>query len=167
MPDVVLASGLAISLITDLKMRKIYNIVLLPLFVFGLAYNFVISDWSGLWQSILGTLIGLGILMIPFALGGIGAGDVKLLAVIGTIKGPVFVFYTALGMGLGGGILALLIIAFQGKIFATIKNLFGGILVMFISGFKVIRFEFDNKKTTLPYGVAIVMGAASAYWWMG
>ncbi|MCX5779945.1 MAG: prepilin peptidase [Firmicutes bacterium] len=166
MPDFVLALGLVICLITDLKERRIYNVVLLPLLIFGLSYNLFTGGFTGLMQSILGTITGLGILIIPFALGGIGAGDVKLLAVIGAVKGPLFVVYSALGMGLAGGIIALLILTYQGSVINTLKSFFRGIWLMLITGFKVIKFDFDNEKTMLPYGLAIAIGVVGAYWWM-
>lgn len=166
MPDFVLALGLVICLITDLKKRRIYNVVLLPLLIFGLSYNLFTGGSPGLIQSILGTITGLGILIIPFALGGIGAGDVKLLAVIGAVKGPLFVFYSALGMGLAGGVIALLFLTYQGSVLNTLKSFFRGLWLMFITGFKVIKFDFDNEKIMLPYGLAIVIGVVSAYWWM-
>lgn len=167
MPDFILALGLVICLFTDLKERKIYNIVLIPLLIFGLTYNLITGAGPGLMQSILGTLTGLGILIIPFAFGGIGAGDVKLLAVIGAIKGPLFVFYTAVGMGIAGGMIALLVLTFQGSIINTLKSFFRGIWLMLTTRFKVIKFDFDNEKTMLPYGLAIVSGVVGAYLWMG
>lgn len=167
MQDYVLALGLVICLITDLKERKIYNIVLIPLLIFGLAHNLLTNSWPGMLQAIMGMLTGLGILFIPFALGGIGAGDVKLLAVIGAIKGPAFVFNAAIGMGLAGGIIALVILAVQGKIWNTLKKLLRGLWLMLITRFKVIEFGFDSEKTMLPYGLAITIGVLGAYCWMG
>jgi len=166
LPDFVLALGLVVCLITDLKERKIYNIVLIPLLIFGLIYNVLTGGWAGFSQTVFGMLTGLGILIVPFAMGGIGAGDVKLLAVIGAVKGPLFVFYSALGMGLSGGVIALLVLMYQGRLLRTLKSLFRGLWLMLITGFKVIKFDFDKDLTMLPYGLAIVVGVAGAYWWM-
>lgn len=166
MQDMVLAVMLLICLITDLKERKIYNIVLLPALLYGLINNLVTGSWPGLLQSLLGFALGLSILLIPFAMGGMGAGDVKLLAVIGAIKGPLFVFYSALGMGLAGGIIAFAILIYQGTLLTLIVNFCRSVWLMLISGFKVISFNYDNEKIMLPYGLAIVVGTMGAFWWM-
>jgi prepilin peptidase CpaA len=47
------------------------------------------------------------LLVIPFALGGIGAGDVKLLGIIGALKGPDFVFIAFLAAAITGGIMSV------------------------------------------------------------
>jgi prepilin peptidase CpaA len=167
MPDLILAVALIICLITDLQERKIYNKVLFPTLVLGVAYNLYAGGWLGLQQSILGLLTGLGILLIPFALGGMGAGDVKLLAVIGALKGPLFVFYTAIFMALAGGILALAVLVYQGKLWSLLKILARGTWLFLISRGKVRVFEFDQQISFIPYGLAITAGAIGAYWWMG
>ena len=166
MQDMVLAVMLLICLISDLKERKIYNIVLLPALLFGLINNLATAGWPGLLQSLLGFALGLSILIIPFAMGGMGAGDVKLLAVIGAMKGPLFVFYSALGMGLAGGIIAFAILIYQGTLLTLIVNFGRSIWLMLSSGFKVIAFNYDNEKIMFPYGLAIVAGTIGAFWWM-
>lgn len=166
MQDLVLAFALLVCMITDFKEHKIYNLVLLPTFLFGVGYNILIAGWPGLLQSLLGLLVGLAILFIPFALGGMGAGDVKLLAVVGAVKGSLFVFYTALGMGLAGGIMALAIMAYKAGLFHNPAKSFQGIWLMLISGFKVNTFDIGTEKILLPYGLAIAVGAAGAFWWM-
>lgn len=153
-------------MITDLKKRKIYNIALLPMLLFGLVFNLATVGWPGLLQSVYGIMTGLSILIIPFALGGMGAGDVKLLAVIGAVKGPLFVFVTAVGMGLAGGLIALCVLAYQGKLMDILVRLVRGIGIVAFSRFKTIEFGFENTEIMLPYGLAIVIGVVGAYWWM-
>jgi prepilin peptidase CpaA len=159
MQDIVLTLVLLVCVITDLKERKIYNLVLIPAFFFGLFYNLAVASWAGLGQSLLGTLAGLGILILPFLAGGIGAGDVKLLAVIGAVKGPLFALYAAVGMGLAGGIIALCLLVYKGVLFQTVW-------AMFMSLFSGLRYKFVNEKIMVPYGLAIAAGAWGALWWM-
>jgi len=165
--DIVMVLALSICLITDLRSRKIYNVVLIPTLLFGLFYNLAISGWPGLEQSLLGLVTGLGVLIIPFALGGMGAGDVKLLAVIGAVKGPLFIFYTAVGMGLVGGVIGLAILIYQRRFLNTLTTFLRGLWVMLLTRFKVIRFNFDHERIMFPYGLAIAAGAIGAFWWMG
>jgi len=167
MQDMVLVIVLIICAITDIKDHKIYNMVLVPALLFGFIYNIYISGWAGLIQFILGFMLGLGILILPFVLGGMGAGDVKLLAVIGAVKGPLFILYCSLGMGLIGGVMALAILAYKAQLFIKPAIFLSAFWLMLISGFKVITFDFSKEKISLPYGLAIAFGAAGAYWWMG
>lgn len=151
-----------ICLYTDLKDRKIYNKVLLPAFILGVILNVFLNGFQGLLDSMIGFGIGLAFLIIPFALGGIGGGDVKLIAVIGAIKGWEFVGYTALGMGIFGGLIAIIILIKQGRLLRTLKEFFRGLWILFGSKFKVVSFNVDSEKYMFPYGVAIALGAASA-----
>jgi len=166
MQDLVLLLILLICVITDLKERRIYNAVLLPGMIFGFIYNLTAGGWQGLTQSLLGLLLGLGILIIPFAIGGMGAGDVKLLAVVGAVKGPLFVFYSTMGMALTGGMIALLVLIYKTRIISDTVRFFQALRLMLTSGFKIIEFDFINKNITIPYGLAIAAGAAGAFWWM-
>jgi len=114
----------------------------------------------------LGMLVGLLILIIPFALGGIGAGDVKLLGFIGALKGVTFVIYAAIGMGLAGGLMALGIWSYKFGVVDTIVGILRAIWLMIRSGFTLFQFRLHNEKIMLPYGLAIALGAAGTLWWM-
>jgi prepilin peptidase CpaA len=165
--DIVLVFMLLICLLTDLSRRKIYNLVILPVLAFGLVYNFATGGWPGLSQSFLGMLAGVAILIVPFVFGGMGAGDVKLMAVIGAVKGPLFIFYTALGMGLAGGVIALAILIYQRQLLNLLTRFLQGVYLLLSTRFKVFAFELNHEKIMFPYGLAIVAGAVSAFWWMG
>jgi prepilin peptidase CpaA len=158
---------LLFCLLTDLRERKIYNVILLPVLFFGLAFNFYTDGFPGLVNSLAGFLTGLSILIIPFAFGGMGAGDVKLLAVIGAVKGPVFILYTALGMALAGGMIALGILIYQRRLISLISRLLTGLNLLIATRFKVVVFDLNREKIMFPYGIAIVAGAVGAFWWMG
>jgi prepilin peptidase CpaA len=150
---------LIICVITDVQKRKIYNSVLLPFLLTGWIIHTATAGLLGLSGTLLGTAVGLGILLIPYFLGGMGAGDVKLLAVIGALKGMSFVLLAALNMAFAGGIMALFIIIFQKGLK---KRLFH--VLSFLHGLRYgIRLPLidDNGalKTTYPYGIAIAAGA--------
>ena len=166
MQDLVLLLILLICAVTDLKERRIYNLVLLPGLLFGIIYNLAAGGWTGLGQSLLGLLLGLVILIIPFAIGGMGAGDVKLLAVVGAVKGPVFVLYSALGMALAGGVIALGFWLYKAGFLSETARFFKALRLMLISRFQIIEFNVAKKSIMIPYGLAIAIGATSAFWWM-
>ena len=161
--DILLLTTVLICCITDLKSRKIYNKILFPALVLGVGINIFNQGWQGLFTSAQGFLLGLGLLLIPFILGRMGAGDVKLLAVIGALKGPYFVFYTFIAMGLAGGLLALGFLLYQGAFWQTLRQLGQGLWVALATRFKVIHFGEGALKQGIPYGVAISIGTLTAY----
>ena len=70
----LLVGLLLIAAITDLAQRKVYNWLIVPALVAGLAWNTVEMGWPGLGFSLLGLLVG-GLLFLPFFVwGGMGAG---------------------------------------------------------------------------------------------
>ena len=105
--DIFLLLVLSLALYFDLKEKRIPNKITVSAVVLGLSYRAVTGGLPGAYDAFLGGLIGFVILLIPFLLRGIGAGDVKLLTAIGVLKGVEFVFYTALAMGVIGGIIAI------------------------------------------------------------
>jgi prepilin peptidase CpaA len=160
--NILLFVLLIICVVTDLRERKIYNKILLPVIIIAIFYHLFTSGISGLVASILGCLVGLFILLIPYLMGGMGAGDVKLLAVIGAIKGTSFVLMTSLNMAIVGAVIGLCILLFRKGFIARIKNVL--YLLMFKGQFGEGSLLFDKEglKTTYPYGVAIAMGAIGA-----
>ncbi|GHH96690.1 A24 family peptidase [Neobacillus kokaensis] len=151
--DGLLLAVLAISVYTDLKSRKIYNKLIYPVLILGFIFHLIQGGWEGLAFSIAGFFMGAFILIIPFFLGGIGAGDVKLLALVGALKGWVFVIYTGIYMSLIGGVIALFLILF-GK--GMIQKLF--IYLVGLRNKQNMPYVFNQQKT-YPYGVAIAGGA--------
>jgi prepilin peptidase CpaA len=72
----------------DQRLRRIPNWLTVPAFALGVAANTFLYGWSGLKISLLGTLVGLG-LLLPFVLLHIlGAGDWKLAGALGAFTGP-------------------------------------------------------------------------------
>src|SRR5687767_15899030 len=105
--DTVLIAGLLHAVFTDLRARKISNTLTYPVMLLGLLGNLALSGWPGVQHASLGWLAGLGIMLIPFLLGAMGAGDVKLVAAIGAVKGPEFVLIATLYACVAGGLLAI------------------------------------------------------------
>ncbi len=163
--DVVVVVTVVISVYTDLKERRIYNAVVVPAALAGLVIN-SLSSGEGLVFSLKGLGAGLGLLLIPFALGGFGAGDVKLVGAIGSLKGAGFVFKVFLATGITGGILALLVLIRQKRLLSTLKRIRLSFSILLRSRFKVNtlgsldRAEFHES---LPYGLAIGIGTLIAY----
>jgi prepilin peptidase CpaA len=114
----------------------------------------VTGGWAGFSDSGLGLLAGLGIMLIPFVLGAMGAGDVKLMAAIGALKGPHFVLSVAVYASLAGGLLAVSYLIRQRRLGATLRYLsFGWLPALQGKG---------QKAGSIPYAPAIAAGALLA-----
>ena len=160
---VLLSSILIAAAIIDVRVRKIPNLLTYPTMVTALAYHFAMNGLDGLIFSAEGMALGIGIFILPYLMGGMGAGDAKLMGVVGAVMGPRGVFVASLATALVGGImaLALMLIHYKyGKGFilrsaATLKTL------VVTGKYIPIPTGSDEPKPTLCYGLAIAIGALS------
>lgn len=155
----VLAVVLMVSFVTDLHIRKILNIITLPAILFGLIYYTVTLGWEGLLFSGTGFFVGLALLLIPYLLGGMGAGDVKLLAAIGALTGISFVFYSFIYTAIIGGVISIFLIMKKRGVVHSIRSFIYMPLLKSTKG----SFTSHSDRITFPYGVAIVLGTVIAY----
>ena len=164
-----LAGIILIAVAFDLRVRRIPNLLIIIALAFAIAYHVNQSGYAGLIFCLKGFCIGILLLLLPFIMGGIGAGDVKLLAVIGAIKGSVFVFNTFLWMAIWGGVIAVIILISKKRLKETVSRLRQGAI---LASLGMVRFsESLNKKEfsiDYPYGVAIALGVLTSCfkgWW--
>lgn len=162
MVDYILLAGLVTAAVFDIRSRRIPNWLVFSLIVLGFAYNLITNGPYGLLEGGFGFLLGLGLLLIPFSIGGVGAGDVKLLAAIGAVKGPSFVLASFLCGAVIGGLLAIAVLLKQKALIFTILNM----LTRLVSGITgggsmgtAFRTLSDGSQWGFPYGVAFALGA--------
>jgi prepilin peptidase CpaA len=168
--NLLLVPALLLSCISDLTTKKIPNWLTFSAMGLGFVIYGFNSGLVGIKDSALGLLLGLGLLFIPFALGGMGAGDVKLLGAVGALKGAEFVFRAFIGSAFAGGALALMAIIWRGKLWACLKWSVPALKALF---YKVItrgqlKLEvppFPAGGIGLPYGVAISVGTLAVLVW--
>jgi len=88
----VLAVVLVAAAVCDLSRGKVYNWLTYPAVVVGLALaaarGAAAGDvWDGLTDGVLGFGFGFGVLFVAYVVGGMGGGDVKLMAAVGALVG--------------------------------------------------------------------------------
>jgi prepilin peptidase CpaA len=143
---------------TDLRSRRIPNWLTVPGFVVGVAANTIFGRWSGLKMSLLGTLLGLGLLLPFVLLRALGAGDWKLAGALGAFTGPGLLIDLLLGSVFVAGLMAVGLIIYKGRVRETLRNI-GHILVSLVT-FRVpeSRVSLDNPDSLkVPYGVALAL----------
>ena len=150
----------ACACITDLRSRRIPNRLVLSGLVLGLSINLAFGGVRAFGWSLLGGLAGLALFLPFFALGGMGAGDVKLLACLGAILGPGDLMLVALVGALLGGVMALTVATVQGRLGGTLKNCASLIAFWMAAGLKPSpAHQLDNPETLkIPYAVPVAAG---------
>ena len=165
--DLFLCSFLGLAAVFDLRERRIPN----WLVFLALGAGFLINAWQGTEQFV-SSLWGVGlvilIFLLPFALGLMGAGDVKLLGAIGALLGAAWVprvlFYSALT----GGLLAALSLATRGGHWTVVKETWMDLKLFVTSRGTVVPASVSERDAqgahTIPYGVAIGLGTLVAFY---
>ncbi|GGF23944.1 type 4 prepilin peptidase 1 [Halobacillus andaensis] len=158
MEIILLLTVLTICVITDIRSRKIYNVLTVPTVLIAILFHTILGGWQGFLFSSLGLLAGLGLLFIPFIMGVMGAGDVKLMGAIGALMGASFVFYTFLYAAIIGGLVAAVLLYRRRALGFVVKKLFFSFLV-FKGQAGSLSIDQQPGAATFPYGVAIGLGA--------
>jgi prepilin peptidase CpaA len=157
---IVLSSILIVAAIIDIRIQKIPNIFTFPAMVLGLTYHSVANGWSGFIFSSEGLAIGISIFLIPYMMGGMGAGDAKLMGAVGAMIGPKGVVIACLFTAIVGGIYALVVFLFNmqylkgfiARSAITVKAF------AFTRNFILIPADESEKKPRLCYGIAMAIG---------
>ncbi|HEY0723720.1 MAG TPA: A24 family peptidase, partial [Pyrinomonadaceae bacterium] len=143
----------------DVRYRRIPNVLVLGLLIGGLTINISFGGWNGAISS----LEGFGLAFLPMFLihlfGAMGAGDVKLFGAVGAVIGVSMVPLTFVLVVMLGAALAIYTMLRAGTVFSTLH----GVLRIFVGimpGWEMPRFAMpSDRKHTIPYGVAIMLGS--------
>lgn len=158
---IILGGAVLLSLIagwTDLRSRRIPNWLTVPGLVVGVVANTVFSGKSGLISSLIGALVGLGLLLPFVLLRSLGAGDWKLAGALGAFAGRELLIHLLIGSIFVAGFMAVALIVYKGRVRQTVRNI-GHILVSLIT-FQLpgARVSLDNPDALkVPYGVALAL----------
>jgi len=98
------------AIVDDVTRRKIANWIPCSAFAAGLILQIVQSGWRGAGAALLGTAAGAGVFLIFYLMGGMGGGDVKLMAGFGAVLGWKQLLEAALWTAGCGGVMAALVI---------------------------------------------------------
>lgn len=160
----LLLGSLGVSLVTDLRSRRIPNAVTLPAFVLALVVR-ALAGWNGP-HGLASGLVGAAVAFLPFFLvawrGGMGMGDVKLVTVVGACLGWDRIVAALLCISLVGGLQGLLALLWTGSLGRTLHRT----LRRLAQAFGLAQGQLPQVgRVTVPYGVAIAFGTAWALAW--
>lgn len=136
----LLAALLLGAALWDLRTQRIPNGLTLAGLAAGFLWHGVRGGGPGLLLSCEGVAVA-ALSLLPYAVRGLGAGDVKLLGAVGALAGPSFTLWTLLGAALAGGPLALVCLA-KAKVTASVP---------------------PDRSRKMPVAPAIALGALFAY----
>lgn len=157
---IFLTTILVLAAVNDLRFQKIPNLLTFTTMALGLGYHSAMGGLDGLFFSAGGLVLGMAILILPYLLGGMGAGDAKLMGAVGAILGSRGVFIAFLFTAIVGGVYALIILLINTEYSkALIKRSRTMLKTLIVTGqFIPIPAGENENKPKLCYGIAIAGG---------
>ncbi|TFW27707.1 A24 family peptidase [Duganella callida] len=172
LPLILLCVLLALAVWNDLRTRRIPNAIVFGGALLGLLLNAALPAGDslfsgaiggiGLLSALAGLAVGLLLLLPMYAMRAMGAGDVKLMAMIGAFTGPGPVVGIAILTFLAGGVLALVVSAYNGRLKIMVGNTWHMVKYSMLRSLAGEVPKMDAPAAAsgrLPYAVAITAGA--------
>jgi prepilin peptidase CpaA len=163
---VLLAAAVAI----DVKNHRIPNFLLLPALSLAVMLHIVSGGIDGLITAAGGLTLGFAMLLPLYAIGGMGAGDVKLLGVVGSFLGPWGAVVAGLATMMAGAVFGITVIVWR-----CVWPVLELHAVQFLSPPDTAAHAASvshasgrrNRITDIPYAPAIAAGTVIALWYIG
>jgi len=155
----------------DGKELRVPNWITFPMILSGLVYCGVTNGWIGLGEGLWGMTVGLLTLLPLYAVGGMGAGDVKLMAGIGAWLGATVTWYAFCVSVIVGAVMAVIMVLYR-RSWEKHYNNFLMIVMEFITIKKpdqlyAIAAERKPNMLLLPYGIPICIGSIAYFFYTG
>ena len=150
----------------DLRSQKIPNTLTFPSMGIGVVGNVWLQGQEGLWFSLGGLILGLCILIGFYALGGMAAGDVKLMAAVGSFLGPIHIILVFLMTAILGGIYSVGMMIHEAGVRGTIDRIGVIFKTLLLTGKVKMAFASDGiHQKKLRYGLVIALGTLTYQFW--
>jgi prepilin peptidase CpaA len=170
-PIWLLSAILIVAAIIDGWILKVPNWLTFPLVFAGWAAAAWCGGFSGLAWSMAGTLVGLGLLLPAYTIGGMGAGDVKLMAGIGAWIGATATFYAFCVSSVVGGVIAVAMVLYRRRWHHHVLQFFKIVdeilVIRNADALSAIAAERKSSMLLLPYGIPIALGTIAYFLWSG
>jgi prepilin peptidase CpaA len=162
---------LIVAAVIDGFELKVPNWITFPFILSGWGYSLCAYGFEGLWWSVCGTLLGMSILMLFYAIGGMGAGDVKLMGGVGAWIYWTHTWNCIIGFAVTGAVLAVALVLVRGKWkhhYQQFWHILTEITVI-RDPEKLSAIAAQRKPTMmlLPYGIPIAIATIGYFLWTG
>jgi prepilin peptidase CpaA len=152
MPFVVVGIAATVAAVSDLRGLRISNRLTVSLLVVGIVFHtFAGAGWS---LSVAGAAVGFGALILLYAVGGMGAGDVKLMAGIGAWLGPALTLHVLLMAGVALGVTSV-ILQIRRKVVFRVNPLRDTVVTV-----ADLAKKADRRKHLVPFACMLFLGLA-------
>lgn len=147
---------------TDIHRRRIPNWLNLCGIMAGLLLRTIMGGWEGLKMSAAGLSLAFGVYFLLYCVRAMGAGDVKLMAAVGSIVGPANWIQVFVVSALAGGVFALVLVIYRKRSRETLWN--SGFILYELAHFRMPYWRRshldvkDSRSLNMPHGVAIAAG---------
>jgi prepilin peptidase CpaA len=162
---------LIVAAVIDGRQLKVPNGLTYPLIFSGWIYSLACFGFEGLGWSLLGTVMGLALLLPAYAIGGMGAGDVKLLAGVGAwiyATDTLMAFFVSAVIG---GVMAVGMVAWSGRWRKHLRQFFAiaNEIAVIRDPEQLAAIAAGRKSSMLllPYGIPIAFGTILYFAWNG
>jgi len=152
--------------VTDVRTRRIPNALTFGAAAAALVFHVVTPNGHGAMSVVAGWFVGAAMMFLPFALRGLGAGDVKLVAALGAWLGPANAVWLAVYAMIAGGVLSLVVAACHGYLKRALANIWLLLQHWAVVGLRpldTISLEGSNGPR-LAYAVPIFAGVLLNLW---
>lgn len=150
----------------DLKTRRIPNYLTFTGAFAGLGFQYGFHGLPGLLDGLAGLALGFVLLLVPYLLGGMGAGDVKASAALGAWLGLHRAFLLFIYMGISGAVIILLIWLWQRRLLAGLRQGWHFMLNWLLCRSYEAKPPppVSLKSGSIPYGAAMALGMILLCW---
>lgn len=170
-PVWLLAVSLTVAAAIDAIRFRVPNWLTFPLVIGGWVYSTAAFGWEGLGWSLLGTAVGLALLLPTHAIGGMGAGDVKLFAGVGAWLHATQTWHAFCVSAVLGGLIAIALVAWRRswkKHWNQFQIIFFEVVTIRSPGaLSALAAERKRSMARLPYAVPIMFGTVLYLAWSG
>jgi prepilin peptidase CpaA len=162
---------LIVAAYIDGKELRVPNWITFPMVLSGLIYSACTGGWEGLGNGLWGMVIGLATLLPLYAVGGMGAGDVKLMAGIGAWLGATVTWHAFIATVAVGAVMAVIMVLWR----RAWEKHYGNFLMILTEFMTVsdprklsqIAAERKPRMLLLPYGIPICIGSIGYFVYSG
>lgn len=158
---VVLSALLLGAVIYDIASHRLPNYFLLLGLVVGVAWQVSVAGWVGVVSAAAGLATGFALFLPFYALGGMAAGDVKLMAVVGCFLGAAGVLWAASYSLIAGAVLGVIYLFCKGHLSRLVIRYWA----MTVTRTRIQAAEDDAARHRFPYAIAIAAGTLLSMYW--